>query len=130
MKGDLPIQRRISSTVPDAPGVGAELDWELIGEKTVTAIVYRNGEDIEMDRELTGRQGIITGGSSGIGYAMANELADAGAIVYVISRSGRVKDGLPESHEGVIHLKGDVTDRKEMQEEIDGDRVQRRIRIF
>lgn len=58
-----------------------------------------------MDRELTGRQGIITGGSSGIGYAMANELADAGAIVYVISRSGCVKDGLPESHEGVIHLK-------------------------
>ena len=72
-----------------------------------------------MDRELTGRQGIITGGSSGIGYAMANELADAGAIVYVISRSGCVKDGLPESHEGVIHLKGDVTNRQEMQERID-----------
>ncbi len=61
-------------------------------------------------KELTGRTGIVTGGSSGIGYAIANVLAEAGASVYAISRTGHVKEGLPESKKGVCHVKGDVTD--------------------
>ena len=44
-------------------------------------------------KELEGRTGIVTGGSSGIGYAIANTLAQAGAKVYAISRSGAVKSG-------------------------------------
>lgn len=66
-------------------------------------------------KELENRVGIVTGGSSGIGYAIANTLADAGATVYVISRTGSVKEGLAPSHEGVIHVKGDVTDGAAMQ---------------
>ncbi|MFQ9805919.1 MAG: SDR family NAD(P)-dependent oxidoreductase [Christensenellales bacterium] len=42
-------------------------------------------------KEFEGRTGIVTGGSSGIGYAIANTLAQAGAKVYAISRSGAVK---------------------------------------
>lgn len=66
-------------------------------------------------RELEGRVGIVTGASSGIGYAVANTLAEAGATVYSISRSGAVKEGQAPSADGVIHIKGDVTDRKEME---------------
>ena len=36
---------------------------------------------------LKGKTGIVTGGSSGIGFQIANVLAQAGAIVYVISRN-------------------------------------------
>ena len=39
--------------------------------------------------ELAGKTGIITGGSSGLGFAAANVLAEAGAVVYAVSRSGR-----------------------------------------
>lgn len=45
-------------------------------------------------KEFEGRTGIVTGGSSGIGYAIANVLAENGATVYVISRTGKEKEGL------------------------------------
>lgn len=61
-------------------------------------------------KELEGRVGIVTGGSSGIGYAIANVLAEAGAAVYAVSRTGDVKEGLSPSAPGVVHLSGDVTD--------------------
>ena len=57
---------------------------------------------------LKGKTGIVTGGSSGIGFQIANVLAEAGATVYVISRTGRPKEGVGESASGVVHLKGDV----------------------
>ena len=40
---------------------------------------------------LKGKTGIVTGGSSGIGFQIANVLAQAGATVYVISRTGKPK---------------------------------------
>lgn len=61
-------------------------------------------------KELEGRAGIITGGSSGIGLAMANALAEAGAAVYIISRSGKTKEGYEESIKGTEHIKGDISD--------------------
>lgn len=66
--------------------------------------------------ELTGKAGIVTGGSSGIGFQIANVLANGGAAVYVISRTGAPKDGMGESSRGVIHLKGDVGDSTAMKE--------------
>jgi 2-deoxy-D-gluconate 3-dehydrogenase len=69
-----------------------------------------------MEQELTGKAGVVTGGSSGIGFQIANALADAGAVVYVISRTGAVKPGTGESHAGVIHLKGDIADVQAMRE--------------
>lgn len=65
-------------------------------------------------RTLEGRVGIVTGGSSGIGYAVANVLANAGAAVYVVSRTGNVKKGISPSAPGVIHVKGDIADREAM----------------
>lgn len=66
-------------------------------------------------KEFEGRTGIVTGGSSGIGYAIANVLAENGATVYVISRTGKEKEGLAPSASGVIHVKGDVTDYDAMK---------------
>ena len=54
--------------------------------------------------ELKGKAGIVTGGSSGIGFQIANVLAEAGATVYVISRTGKPKEGVGESAPGVVHL--------------------------
>lgn len=66
--------------------------------------------------ELNGRTGIVTGASSGIGYAAANVLAQAGAKVYAVSRSGKVKDASAPVAPGVIHLAGDVCDYARMEE--------------
>ena len=64
--------------------------------------------------ELTGYAGIVTGGSSGIGLDIANMLAFQGATVYIISRTGKVKDGFPDSVAGTIHIKGDINDKAAM----------------
>lgn len=67
-------------------------------------------------KELAGKAGIVTGGSSGIGFQIANVLAEAGATVYVISRTGKPKEGVGESAPGVHHLKGDVGEAGPMKE--------------
>ncbi len=68
--------------------------------------------------ELKGRVGIITGASSGIGYAIAEVLASNGATIYSISRTGEVKEDLLPSHENVIHIKADITDYLSITETI------------
>ena len=53
--------------------------------KTQTAATLENMFSLE------GKRGILTGGSSGLGLATSQVLADAGAEVFVLSRSGQVK---------------------------------------
>ncbi|MCC8126053.1 MAG: SDR family oxidoreductase [Clostridiales bacterium] len=65
---------------------------------------------------LKGKIGIITGGSSGIGFEIANTLAKDGATVYSISRTGAPKDGMGESAAGVIHIRGDIGDTAFMEQ--------------
>lgn len=64
--------------------------------------------------ELIGKTGIVTGGSSGIGFAASNVLAEAGARVYAISRSGKPKVEGQFSHPNVIHVAADVCDYKSL----------------
>lgn len=64
---------------------------------------------------LAGRTGIVTGASSGIGFTIANMLAEAGAVVYGVSRSGRPK-GDRVYHRRVFGVQGDVTDYAAMAE--------------
>lgn len=64
---------------------------------------------------LKGKTGIVTGGSSGIGFQIANVLAQAGATVYVISRTGKPKEGVGESAPGVVHLRGDIGNAEAMK---------------
>ena len=67
------------------------------------------------EQELQGRVGIVTGGSSGIGFAIAGTLAAAGATVYAISRTGKAKEGMGDAMGAIRHITGDVTDYAEMQ---------------
>lgn len=64
--------------------------------------------------KLDGKTGIVTGGSSGIGYQIANVLAEDGATVYAVSRTGAPKAGYAPSADGVIHVKGDISDMAAM----------------
>ena len=60
---------------------------------------------------LEGRRGIVTGGSSGLGLAISRLLAQAGAEVFVFSRSGRVKSaGAGPDPQGIHHVAVDVGD--------------------
>jgi 2-dehydro-3-deoxy-D-gluconate 5-dehydrogenase len=60
---------------------------------------------------LEGRVGIITGASSGIGEGIAKILANAGAKVYDLSRSGK---GSIE-HENIVRVPVDITDREKVK---------------
>lgn len=55
---------------------------------------------------LKGKAGIVTGGSSGIGFQIANVLAQAGATVYVISRTGKPKEGVGEKVHRALSICG------------------------
>lgn len=67
-----------------------------------------------MNGTLSNRVGIVTGASSGMGFTTANMLAEAGAAIFAISRSGQPKGKTPFS-ENVISVKGDVTDYPAME---------------
>ncbi len=72
---------------------------------------------------LSGKRGIVTGGSAGIGKAIAITLAKAGAEVFVLSRTGKFKTD-ENSIENISHVKVDVADTeqcKKIVEEIGKD---------
>lgn len=68
--------------------------------------------------DLTGKVGIVTGASSGIGLGIVNILAEAGATVYAFSRSGRVKVEGASTHPNVIHKSVDVCDYPALEEAV------------
>lgn len=68
--------------------------------------------------DLTGKTGIVTGASSGIGLGIANVLAESGAKVYAFSRSGCVKIEGAVTHENVIHRSVDVCDYEALSQAV------------
>jgi gluconate 5-dehydrogenase len=62
-----------------------------------------------MSGALDGRAGVVTGGASGIGRAIAEAFAAAGARVAVFDTAGAA-DAAAEIGEGAIGIDGDVTD--------------------
>jgi len=70
--------------------------------------------------DLSGRVALVTGGSKGLGKAMAREFALAGADVAISSRhDDELKSAAAEIREGtsarVVHLVADMTDRKDVK---------------
>ena len=67
---------------------------------------------------LEGMRGIVTGGSAGLGRAIAITLAHAGADVFVLSRSGKFKRPA-EDIQNLYHVQADVRDTEKCREVID-----------
>lgn len=53
----------------------------------VNTQIFANIQDVNVDSILTGRTALITGGSSGIGFAIARKFLQAGAIVIITGRN-------------------------------------------
>ena len=64
---------------------------------------------------LNGNVGIVTGASSGLGLGIANVLAEAGARVYAVSRTGGLKDPSAACHASIVHVKADICDTEQME---------------
>jgi len=58
---------------------------------------------------VEGKRALVTGGSAGMGRAMAEALIEGGAQVAIVGRSGRVFDVAKEA--GAIPLQADLADR-------------------
>ncbi len=71
--------------------------------------------------ELNGAHALVTGASKGIGAAIAHALAEAGATVSMVARSGDVLERMAKELDG-HHLAADLTD----DEHVDGlvDRIE------
>src|SRR6201996_2685637 len=58
---------------------------------------------LDLSKEFQGRRALVTGGSRGIGAAIAQRLLDAGATVVVTARSRHA-----QTPAGATYIKGDI----------------------
>lgn len=71
------------------------------------ATTPNRSEDLGTAFRLDGKRAIITGGTSGLGLAMAQSLSEAGASIVAVSRSGAENlSGI----EGAVHYAHDITE--------------------
>ena len=78
---------------------------------------------------LQGKRGLVTGGNSGIGYAIAEKMISAGAAVTIIGRN-REKTVKAAERLGCDYLILDMTDTKQLIEELNAYLNQHRVDIL
>lgn len=66
---------------------------------------------MDMQFDFTGRRVLVTGGSRGIGFAVASQFAQAEAQVTILSEAADVGDAAARIGKGVAAIRCDVTDR-------------------
>lgn len=74
-----------------------------------------HSETLKRPFDLTGRVAFVTGGGSGIGAAVCQELASAGATVWVTDISEQAAQDVGSQIPGARSLKLDVSSRDEVQ---------------
>ena len=71
--------------------------------------------------ELTGKVAVVTGGSAGIGYAIARRFASVGAIVILASREPqRLATATQSIGDSAVAVSTDVSDSKQVQRLFEG----------
>ncbi len=70
--------------------------------------------------DLTGKKALVTGGSRGLGYAMAEALLEFGADVAIVSQSDRITEAARTLHSAtgrtVVPLQADLGDTAQIQQ--------------
>ncbi|MDV3123481.1 SDR family oxidoreductase [Mycobacterium sp. 21AC1] len=70
--------------------------------------------------QLEGKTALVTGGTSGIGYATARAFADAGAKVFITGRTQRrVEEAASSLGAGVVGVAGDVSSAEDLDRLVD-----------
>ena len=60
--------------------------------------------------QLAGLHALVTGGGTGIGAAIAQTIAAAGATVTIVGRRAEVLDAVAAGHPRIVSVAGDITD--------------------
>lgn len=77
----------------------------------------KNGEQIFERYDLTGKIAIVTGGSSGIGQAIALDLAKFGSNIVIadVAPGGQTITEIENLNRIALYIKADVRDRREVE---------------
>ncbi|KAI0907466.1 short chain dehydrogenase [Ustulina deusta] len=75
--------------------------------------------DVSTLFRVDGLVAVITGGGTGIGFAMAKALASAGAKVYILGRRAHALEAAASAHADIIPLVCDVSSKESLQGAVD-----------
>lgn len=75
-------------------------------------------------KQLEGKVAIVTGGSSGIGRAIAERFAKEGASVIIVGRRKEALKEVASNNSGISYVAGDITDSNVVKKVVDTARSQ------
>ncbi len=104
--------------VPDVDGIC--VTCHLVAGDGVTDVPDDPDDKEGKMPQLEGKTALVTGGTSGIGYATARAFTDAGAKVFITGRTRqRVEDAATSLGAGVVGVASDVTSIEDLDRLVD-----------